>query len=477
VAVDGAGNVYVTDRHAIRRITNGGVVTTLAGSMSSFGSTDGSGGVARFRDPLGIAIDPAGNLVVADTENQTIRKITSAGVVSTFAGSAGSAGFTDATGSAARFKFPTGLAFDAAGNLYVSDMFNHVIRKITSSGVVTTLAGSPGTSGTADGTGDTARFKFPRGLTVDAAGTVFVTDSGNNTIRRITSTGVVTTLAGDSTLGAYVDGVGTAAKFLSPRGIVVEADGSLLVTDNGNHLIRKVAPNRAVTTFAGIPDARGSADGIGSDAQFNLPRDVAVTNTGVVYVSDANNHTIRKIAPGGEVTLFAGAAGIPGWTDGAAATARFFNPAGLATDAAGNLYVADRSSHTIRKISPQRVRHDDRRPRLPIRRDRRTSERGPIQHSHPGRRGQCGQRLCFRHRQLYHPKNHSRRNSHHAGRHRGRVGAFGRRWPARPLPFTSRTGRRRGGYSVRDGQPQRHRAEDLAHRSGLHRGRRPPVNR
>ena len=197
VAVDSAGNVYVADQgnHTIRKITPAGVVSTLAGLAGSAGSTDGTGSAARFFQPLGVAVDAAGNVYVADTNNQTIRKITPAGVVSTLAGLANSQGSTDGTGSAARFFAPTSVAVDAVGDVYVADDSNHTIRKITPAGVVSTLAGLAGSAGFADGTGSAARFNNPSGVTVDAAGNAYVADSDNSAIRKITPAGVVTTFA------------------------------------------------------------------------------------------------------------------------------------------------------------------------------------------------------------------------------------------------------------------------------------------
>ncbi len=189
MAVDGAGNVFVADtwNHTIRKITPTGVVTTLAGTAGSSGSADGTGATARFNEPFGVAVDGAGNVFVADTWNHTIRKITPTGVVTTLAGTAGFVeGSADGTGAAARFNEPYGVAVDGAGNVFVADTDNNTIRKITPSGVVTTLAGTAGSSGSTDGTGAAARFYWPEGVAVDGAGNVFVADAVNYTIRKIT---------------------------------------------------------------------------------------------------------------------------------------------------------------------------------------------------------------------------------------------------------------------------------------------------
>ena len=353
IAVDTAGNVYVAEPNnsIIRKVTSGGVVTTLAGSPGATGSTDGTGSAARFDGPNGVAVDSAGNIYVADQYNNTIRKVTSGGVVTTLAGLAGASGSTDATGSAARFTYPFGVAADSAGNIYVADQGNHTIRKVTSSGVVTTLAGSPGVAGSADGTGSTARFTYPNGVAVDNAGNVYVADTPNHTIRKVTSAGVVTTLAGSPGVAGSSDGTGSTARFNYPNGIAVDSAGNVYVADSTNRTIRKVTSAGVVTTLAGSPGVAGSTDGTGSAATFAHPTDVAVDSAGNLYVADEANHTIRKVTSAGVVTTLAGSSGALGSTDGAGGAARFNGPSGVAVDSAGNVYVADSSNHTIRKIT------------------------------------------------------------------------------------------------------------------------------
>jgi sugar lactone lactonase YvrE len=357
VAVDSAGNVYVADtaNQAIRKITLCGVVTTLAGQTGNPGSNDGTSGAARFYYPQGIAVDRAGNVYVADTSNHTIRKITPSGVVSTLAGLAGSSGSADGAGSAARFYFPNGVAVDNAGNLYVADSQNYTVRKITPAGAVSTLAGLAGSSGSVDGTGNGARFIFPTGVTTDGAGNVYVADAGDNTIRKITPAGDVTNLAGLAGSSGSSDGTGGAARFFYPAGVAVDSAGSVYVADTSNNTIRKIASSGAVGTLAGLPGSSGSADGTGSAARFYEPFGVAVDNGGNVYVADAHNGTIRKISPFGIVSTLAGLAGNPGYADGTGSAARFAGPTGVAVDSAGNVYVADSNNNTIRKITPSGV--------------------------------------------------------------------------------------------------------------------------
>jgi len=234
-------------------------ITTLAGSVGSTGSADGIGSAARFRQPNGVAVDSAGNVYVADTENHTIRKITPAGLVSTLAGTAGSEGSADGIGSAARFKYPAGVAVDSAGNIYVADTENNTIRKITSGGLVTTFAGSAGTSGSANGSGAAARFSGPVDVTVDSAGNVYVADNYSHIIRKITSLGAVTTLAGSAERSGSAYGTGAAARFFNPNSVAVDSAGNVFVADSGNDIIRKIAISGLVTTVAGVAGKSGCA--------------------------------------------------------------------------------------------------------------------------------------------------------------------------------------------------------------------------
>ncbi len=326
----------------------GHVVRTLAGQAGQSGSADGTGYAARFYNPTSVTIDVSGNLYVADSGNNAIRKVTPAGAVSTLAGAAGQRGSADGTGSAARFYNPTGVAVDASANLYVADHDNHAIRRITPTGVVSTLAGMAGQQGSADGAGSAARFYYPTGIASDGSGNLYVADSGNHTIRKVTPAGLVNTLAGSPGQQGSADGSGSAARFYDPAGVTVDVSGSVYVADSGNDIIRKITPETTVGTLAGSAGQAGTADGTGSAAGFQAPRGVAVDVSGHVYVADSGNETIRKISAGGEVSTVAGSAGQPGSADG---TARFYNPSGVAVDGIGNVYVADNLNHTIRKIT------------------------------------------------------------------------------------------------------------------------------
>jgi hypothetical protein len=242
--------------------------TTLE-RLAGVGGADGTGSAARFYNPYSVAVDSAGNVYVADSSNDMIRKITPAGVVTTLAG--GKMGSTDGIGNAARFYDPCGVAVDSAGNVYSADSGNHTIRKITPFGVVTTLAGLAGSRGNADGTGSAARFSSPSDVATDSADNFYVADFGNQTIRKITPAGVVTTLAGLAGSMGGADGTGSAARFHSPEGVVVDGAGNVYVADTENSTIRKITSAGVVTTLAGLAGSEGSANGSGSAARFNWP--------------------------------------------------------------------------------------------------------------------------------------------------------------------------------------------------------------
>ncbi len=322
-------------------------VSTLAGA-TQIGSADGPGAQARFNNPYGVATDKAGAVYVADQANSTIRKITAGGVVSTFAGTVDERGWQDGSRTNARFAEPIGLAVDANGTVFVSDLVGDTIRRINVDGAVTTIAGLSGVSGIADGEGSGARFFGPAGLAVDGAGNVFVADAGNHTIRKVAAGGLVSTVAGMPRVSGRVDGVGANARFNSPWGLALDPAGSLYVTDHNNNTIRKIAPDGTVSTLAGLAGTAGSADGQGGAARFNGPWGLAVDGVGNVYVTDYWNSTIRRITPSGLVTTVAGVAGISGSADGLGSASRFSNPTGVAVDLNGNVYVADSFNNAVR---------------------------------------------------------------------------------------------------------------------------------
>jgi sugar lactone lactonase YvrE len=356
LAIDGAGNLYATDtgNYTIRKITPSGLVSTLAGSPGQSGHVDGQGGAARFMGPFGIAADAGGTVYVADINDQTIRVVSPTGTVTTLAGSANQNGSADGTGSAARFNGPYGIAVAPDGRVLVTDTANSTIRSVTSGGTVTTLTGAAQSPGITDGPAAVARLSFPALATVDASGNLWFSDNGS-TLRKAAPNGTVTTVAGSPTQTGSADGTGSSARFLFPYGVAADAAGNLYVTDRLNQTLRKISPSGTVTTLAGLPKATGSADGLGSAARFNYPSGVVVDASGTLYIADTLGHTIRKVTAGGSVSTFVGSPNQPGSADGTGGAARFNRPAGLALDAAGNLYVADRDNNTIRKVTPAGV--------------------------------------------------------------------------------------------------------------------------
>lgn len=356
-AVNAAGDIFIVDSNAsvIRKISNG-VVSTFAGKFGAFGYADGTGDRARFDYPTGVTIDGSGNLFVTEANNHTIRKITPTGVVTTVAGSPGNSGTTDGTGSAARFNNPEDITLAADGNFYITDKSNNMIRKMTPAGVVTTFAGD-GSFGCTDGTGTAAQFNYPTGIVGDSAGNIFVVCSTCSTIRKITPAGVVTTFAGQANSTGAVDGTGTAARFNWPVGITIDSSNNLYVVDYGNSAIRKVTSSAVVSNFAGSYGDYGVVDGTGTAARFAGPAGIGIDVSGNLFVTDSDNATIRKVTPGRVVTLVAGSLSWDGEgsTDGATTVASFYGPEGVAVDTAGNLYIADTKNRTIRKITPSGI--------------------------------------------------------------------------------------------------------------------------
>lgn len=342
LAFDRLGNLYVADtgNQTIRKILADGYVTTLAGSANQRGSTDGTGSAALFNYPGSVAVDSQGNLIIGD--NSTVRRMTPAGAVTTLAGQGDFTHWTDGVGSNATFASPR-VAVGAGDVIFVADQTGHVIRRLAPDTAVTTIAGLGGTTGSTDGTGSAARFFNPAAVALDASGNIFIADAGNDTIRRITPAGAVTTLAGVAGASGAVDGVGPAASFDELWGIAVDRTGNVFVADRGNHRVRKITPDSQVTTFAP------------SNGRFLETSGIAVDAAGNVYTADAGANIIRKITPEGVDTTLAGQSRQWGSTDGPGATARFGYPVGLALAKNGTLYVADAANQKIRAITPDGI--------------------------------------------------------------------------------------------------------------------------
>jgi sugar lactone lactonase YvrE len=325
-------------------------VTTLAGQVLVNGLTNGPVTTAAFNDPAALVADTAGNLYIADSQNHVIRKAATNGIVSTFAGQAGTPGSMDGNGFQAQFDTPSGIAIAPNGDFYVSDTGNHTIRKITPAGVVITMAGMPAHSGYTNGPGSAARFNSPLGITVGANDTIYVADSGNQLIRKITSGGGVTTLAGSPENWGTDDGVGSAARFNGPVGVAVDDQGNLFVSDSWNHAIRKITPDGTVSTWAGMPGVDGGVDGGSHTAKFCRPAELVMGRKNNLFVADSGNHVIREVAKDGSVSTVTGRSGVAGAAVGINGAARFFNPYGLALAPDGSLVVADAYNELLRVV-------------------------------------------------------------------------------------------------------------------------------
>jgi gliding motility-associated-like protein len=301
ITADAEGNVYIADRfgHRIRKYTQDGVVSTIAGNGIK-GNADGNGISAFFNEPWGVCIGNDGFIYVADTRNNLIRRIDEEGEVTTFAGS-GNYGGTDGMGISASFGNPTGLEMDSEGNLYVADHLTHTIRKIDSQGIVTTIAGLAGEAGYQDGTGSDARFYRPYGLTIDNDGNILVADEWNHRIRKITPEGQVTTIAGNGNIG-YQNGIDIDTEFNYPWDISVDEDGNLYVADGYNQVIRimksqgTVPESYEVSLYAGNPGVSGGIDGFASGASFNAATSIHYwADEQAFFIADAYNNLIRRV--------------------------------------------------------------------------------------------------------------------------------------------------------------------------------------
>lgn len=348
VALGPGGDLFVADggNCRVRKVSPAGVVSTVATMPDQCRSS--AGGFERtWTFPTGVAVDASGYIYAAGAG--AVRKISPTGEIGTLAGVPGQSGSADGQGSAAGFGSSiTGLVVDAGGTLFVADADNHTLRTVSPAGVVATLAGQAGAVGRVDAAGAAARFAFPGALALGPAGELYVSDIGNRNIRKVTRAGEVSTFAALEVL--YADGTGGQARFFEPAGLAAAADDTVYVADTRNHVIRRINPCGEVSTLAGLAGTPGSADGVGAAARFNRPEGVAVDARGNVYVADSLNYTVRVITPAGAVTTLAGQAGAWGRQDGVGAAARFAFPRGLALDANGAVYVAD--SHAIRKVAP-----------------------------------------------------------------------------------------------------------------------------
>ena len=327
------------------------------------GAVDALSDDARFNCPTGIAVGADGTIFVADSQNNTIRKVASDGNVTTFAGLAGAIGSVDGTGTNAQFNAPQGVAVDTAGFVYVADTGNSTIRKISSSGVVSTLAGVAGYPNPFDGIGTNAQFNHPQALAIDSAGQIYVADTWNYTVRKITADGTVTTLAGRAGYSGSVDGATNRARFNGPTGIAVDNTGTVFVTEFWSHTIRQISASGAVTTIVGKAGSWGDSDGVNDTARFFQPTAIVTAGGGNLFVLDSGNQTLRQLTlndTNWNVSTVAGISGVAGNIDGNGSSAQLFFAVGLAIDSNGLLYLADTGNNTIRisSLVPPRIHAD-----------------------------------------------------------------------------------------------------------------------
>ncbi len=360
IGVDSSGNLYIADTGnvRVRRVSPKGVIDTVAGeTINEFGGDGGPAGSAKLNSPRSVTIDPTGNLYVADTQNQRVRKVTPAGIITTVAGN-GTRGFSGDGGLAitAALADPYGVAVDAAGNLYIGDTGNHRIRKVTPEGVITTVAGNGSEGFSGDGGPATSATMSPMGLAFDAAGSLYVADAGR--VRKITPEGVISTVAGIGIRGLSGDGGPATSARLGPHDLAFDTAGNLYVSDTRNCRIRKITPSGVITTVAGSGTGdwgSGGYDGDGRQATLALlcePYGIAVDSAGSLFIGDNCNHRVRKVTSGGIIKTVVGNSynGFSG-DGGPETSAQVYYPYGVATDSSGNLYIADSSNNRIRKVS------------------------------------------------------------------------------------------------------------------------------
>jgi len=370
VAVDSSGNVYIADsaNAVIREITaSTGIINFIAGSVPiAAGATTGVPAVGYSGDgaaanlaglvtPFALAVDSSGQVYFAENGDSRIRMINTKGIINTIAGN-GTAGYSGdgSTGTAAELNFPTGVAVDSSGNVYIADLVNLRIRKLTPGGTISTVAGNGKYSYSGDsGQATSAQLNTPQAVASDSSGNLYIADTVNNAVRKVTAAGVISTIAGNGTAGSGGDGgASTSAQLHSPQGIAVDASGNVYVADTQNARVRKIS-NGAINTVAGSGTAGfGGDSGAATSAQLNIPAGLAVDGASNLYIADFSNNRVRKVTPGGTITTLAGN-GLAGYAgDGGPATgAQLTTPMGVATDSSGNVYIADTGNNAVRMVN------------------------------------------------------------------------------------------------------------------------------
>lgn len=356
VAVDKAGNIYLADRdnNRIRKVSNG-IVTTIAGNgVADYSGDGGPATEASLASPYGVAVDSIGNVYIADTNNFLIRKVTPAGIISTVAG--GNFFGKDGGPAIDSFLYPIGVAVDAADNLYIADLLKKRIAKVDSAGIISTVAGNglKGYSGDG-GPAIQAQMDFPSSVALDAAGTIYIADSNINRVRKVTPDGIISTVAGNGKFRTGGDGgPATSAAMYLPTGVAFDANGNAYVAEPQRNRVRKVSRGGVISAFAGSTGA-GAFSGDGGpaiDSQLSSPYSVAVDSGGSVYIAESLNQRIRRVTPDGIIRTIAGTGTIDSTGDGGpAVNAAIYDPRYIAFDRAGNVYFSE-GTHRIRRITP-----------------------------------------------------------------------------------------------------------------------------
>jgi trimeric autotransporter adhesin len=359
VAVDANGNLFIVDGSRIREVNTSGVITTVAGNGVLGYSADGPATSVAIDPYAGIAVDAGGNIYFNDTFNNIVREITGGNLI-TIAGT-GKAGFAGDNGPASKAQLnnPSGLTLDASGNIYISDSLNHRVRMVSGSkGTIATIVGSGSAGSTGDGGAAlTATLVYPAGLALDAKGDLYISDDVANDVRMVNSGQIVTTIAGIGTQGFSGDnGPAAKATLSAPFGLAMDSTGNAYIADSGNYRLRKVAnaagAGAMITTAAGNATFRFGGDGgLAIDAQLYSPAGLAFDSNGAMYIADTDNNRIRSVSANGTISTIAGN-GLAGYVDGAAASASFSGPTGIAVDSGLNLYIADTGNNVVRKLTP-----------------------------------------------------------------------------------------------------------------------------
>ena len=332
-------------------------INLFAGTgITGFSGNGGAATAAQLAAPYGVAVDANGNVYIADFVNHQIRKVNISGVITTFAGTP-ALGFSGDGGAAtsAQLNYPIGVAADGAGNIYIADNANHRIRKVNNAGIISTFAGTGVSGFSGDGSAaNLAQIDGPMGVATDPAGNVYIVDAGNDRIRKVNISGVISTIAGTGVGGFSGDGAAAnLAQINNPSGVVVDAIGNIYISDMTNHRIRKINTSGIISTYAGTGTLGFSGDGgAATSAQINYPRAISVDISGNVHVADASNHRIRKINNAGVISTIVGTGTLGYSGDGGLASSAQINyPRGIAFDGTGNEYIADADNNRIRKIS------------------------------------------------------------------------------------------------------------------------------